>query len=92
MNTRYVIYHPINGIYLGSIVGLEFWSKLNPSGQNGAITFASVQEAMNTVLTFTESPKTPYKYKYIPLNVKDMLFASIEECHAVNLPIWDPLM
>jgi hypothetical protein len=92
MNTRYIIYHPTYGIYLGSIVGLEFWSNLNPSGQNGAITFDTISEAMSVVLSFTDFPKAPYKYKYIPLHVKDDLFASIEECSIADLPIWDPLM
>ena len=36
---RYVVYEWQMGIYLGSFLGLQFWSRLDPVGQQSAYTF-----------------------------------------------------
>lgn len=40
-NPAYVLYSDTLGVYLGNVLGLGFWSKLDPFGQGGAPTFES---------------------------------------------------
>lgn len=35
---RYLIVHPLDGVYLGDCLGLEFWSNLDSAGQDCAVT------------------------------------------------------
>lgn len=49
---RYVLYHDEMGIYLGSCMGLGFWTKLDPVGQNEAVTFESSEQALKHASTW----------------------------------------
>lgn len=83
----YVIYSTELGIYLGSALGLGFWSKLDPAGQNSAVVFNS-KDAANEYLDS------------LPASIKDITlievypdifpnYASIKACVDAGLPSWD---
>jgi hypothetical protein len=82
LHDRFVLFHPEAGIYLG----LGFWSALDPTGQDTAMTFETVAEA----LAYTESwdsvmPAT----RTVAVRVADPLYASVAECVAAGLPGWE---
>lgn len=45
MNPGFIITHPEWGIFLGTGLGLVFWSELDSVGQSAAVAFASENEA-----------------------------------------------
>jgi hypothetical protein len=49
LNNRFILCHPEHGVYLGSCMGLGFWSKLDPAGQDCAPTFETQDLAMEYV-------------------------------------------
>jgi hypothetical protein len=92
LGRQIVIYTRSYGIYLGSALDLEFWSKYNPDGQDAAITFQSVREAKRFVSCWEDKP-TGIQYKQVRANIiaKDgSMYASIEACFRAGLPGWDP--
>lgn len=73
-------------------MGLGFWSKLDPVGQDAAITFQSVREAKRVVRSWETRP-TGIQYKQVRADItkKDgSVYASIEACFRAGLPGWDP--
>ena len=92
LGRQIVIYTRSEGVYLGSALGLGFWSKLDPAGQNAAITFPSVQEAKRAVSNWETRP-TGIQYKQVlaDITTKDgSVYASIEACFRAGLPGWEP--
>ena len=83
---RFVIYHEANGIYLGSSMGLGFWSKLDPVGQDHAVTFETREEALLHLASW-EGTLTGCLIK--PVSVEGE-YAPIEACVQAGLPRWDP--
>ncbi len=61
---RIVITHPEMGIYLGSFIGLGFWTMLDPAGQPSSTTFADEAEARWHVASWDES-NDPDLYGYV---------------------------
>lgn len=57
MLIRYIIVHKEYGVFLGSMLGLGFWSKLDSAGQDEACTFSSPKEAFEYVSAWCEEPK-----------------------------------
>jgi len=83
-----VIVHPEMGVYLGSCLGLGFWSKLDPVGQAAAATFDSVEDA-ETFMGAWESGR-PAGVTFTEV-VPDLgTHASPEACVAAGLDRWDP--
>lgn len=87
MNRRYVIYKEGLGVYLGHALGLGFWSKLDPVGQDMAVTFETVEATHEHI---TSWPHQPEGCVIKPINIAEDTYATIEECMAVGIPKWDP--
>jgi len=84
-----VIYSERYGIYLGSVLGLGFWSKLDSAGQTSACTFESEQSACEFISSSNPGsfPADLQFIKIIP-DQKDGTYASIEACVRAGLPGW----
>jgi len=85
--TRYALVHPEMGIYLGSAMGLGFWSKLDPVGQPAAVTFDSEQQAHDVVKTW-DAPVTGYTLHAVEIAYG--VYATVDECVRAGLPKWNP--
>ena len=76
------------GVYLGSFLGLGFWSKLESADQPAAVSFASQTEAENFISTW-ETPVQGCKFLLAQADVKGM-FCSIAACVAAGAEAWIP--
>lgn len=87
---RVVLYNEEDGVYLGSALGLGFWSKLDPVGQPCAVTFADEQEALAYAKTWDHQMDV----RAVPVetyeDVDGYWYASIAACQKAGLPGWDP--
>ena len=92
LGRQIVIYNRSYGVYLGSAMGLGFWSKLDPVGQDSAVTFPSVREAKRAVSNWETRP-TSIQYKQVRGDITKTdgsIYASVEACFRAGLPGWDP--
>lgn len=84
METVYVIYKEEYGIFLGECLGLGFWSKLDPAGQDCVVCFAKEQEAEDYIKECKMEDS-----KVIPVKTKGWGNpVTMEECVAAGLPPW----
>ena len=86
---RVVIHDPEMGIYLGSCLGLGFWSLLDSAGQFEAAGFADLEEAKSYVRTW-ENGNDPEKYWFSHVRMLGdgdtfLQGISIEELKAAHL-------
>lgn len=82
----YVITHPEIGIYLGSCLGMGFWSKLDPVGQPCAITFQTEKQAEDHMSMWDDGkPEGIRLHLVIPDSGE---YASIAACVAAGLEGW----
>lgn len=82
----YVLYDETLGVYLGGCMGLGFWSKLDPAGQDAAVTFPSARDAEEHKASWDDPIPSAQPIPVEP----DIAFgyASIEACKKVGLPGW----
>lgn len=73
---RYVITHPDMGIYLGSWLGLGFWSMLDAAGQTHAVTFSNKDDAISYISTWKNN-NDPLKYNLVPVD-EDCLYVGVD--------------
>lgn len=86
--TRWVIYNEEWGVYLGSCIGLGFWSKMNPVGQTHCACFTDPDSAASLI---SEWHCQSTDYRIIQVQVKDPnKGASVAECVEAGLPAWSP--
>ena len=83
---EFVITHPEMGIYLGSAMGLGFWSKLDPVGQPSAVTFASIDEAKEHMANWDGG--TPEGVTFAPVIPDSEGYASVSACVQAGLEGW----
>ena len=83
---RYVLYNDELGIYLGSCLGLGFWSKLDPVGQDSAVTFPSEASCAAHMESWDRSVDGCI---LVAVNAEDT-YASVEQCVEAGLPGWNP--
>lgn len=90
--TRFVVVHPEMGVYLGSAFGLGFWSKLDPCGQPGAVTFPDRERAEEVMATWTNGrPSDARTHPVVPDDVDESrMYATVKACVAAGLEAWDP--
>ena len=92
--SRYVITHPEMGIYLGSCMGLGFWSKLDPVGQPGAVTFVSPEEAQEYMKGWDDGAPPDVNFHAVMADSTDgegpfaAHYASIQACVHAGLEGW----
>lgn len=84
----WVIYSEKHGVYLGSFIGLGFWSREDTVGQAHCACFRSPDEAAGCVSGWEGSPDD---ISYRQVMVEDPAQgASIAECVEAVLPAWFP--
>lgn len=86
---RVVIYSEPAGVFLGSCMGLGFWSEMDPAGQDAAITFESEDVARAEVARWKHGPEEPWRCVPVEVDAGDR-YASIEQCVRAGLPRWTP--
>ncbi len=89
MRQKFVITHPSDGVYLGNCMGLGFWSKLDPAGQNSAPLFSCPQEAIEHIQSW-DGGRSPADYAIVPVNAVGPFHATIVECVKAGLDAWFP--
>lgn len=85
-NQAYLITHPERGIYLGSAMGMGFWSKCDPVGQPSAVTFPSREEANQYMASWDGG--TPPGIELVAVTPDDGQYASIQACVDAGLEGW----
>ena len=84
---RYALYTEDKGIFLGMCLGLGFWSKLYPAGQDHAPTCLT-RESAELMRKDLQLPQDTTRI--LMLHTKDSTYATIEECVAAGVERWDP--
>lgn len=60
---RVVITHPEFGVYLGSAMGMGFWSQIDSAGQQEAVTFSNIDDAKAHIRSWDENNRVePYSF------------------------------
>lgn len=85
---RIVIVSKSLGVYLGSCMGMGFWSKLDSVGQPSAITFCDDGEASAHIATWDEAP---CDYDFVSVEADDGVYASADACERAGLGNWTAL-
>jgi len=83
-----VIVHPEMGIYLGGALGMGFFSKLDPVGQDCAATFEGLLEARRHIQSW-DTNNDPKDYKCVRVFTKERNYATVAECMLAGLDYWD---
>ena len=91
----YVLYSERDGVFIGHGLGLGFWSKLDPVGQNCAVTFKSEEDALNAAPLFHAHTDVRAVPVVVDQPAPDMAgvpahYVSIAACVAAGLPAWNP--
>jgi hypothetical protein len=87
--TRILLTHPEQGVYIGQCLGLGFWSKLDPCGQDKAPTFDEEGTAREHISTWKSPHNDPDEYGYVEIEVADSEhYATMPECMDVFQEPW----
>lgn len=76
------------GVYLGSFLGLGFWSKIDAAGQPSAVTF----ENETALREFTKGWETPLPndISFLEVNIDEPPYwASMKECVKAGAEPWE---
>lgn len=84
----YVIVSDRDGIYLGNALGLGFWSKCDPAGQNAAVVFPSPEDAFEHLSSW-QCEAVP-GLRCVPVIPDVEGYASIQACVDAGLEAWAP--
>lgn len=87
--TRYLCVSDEAGVYLGSCMGMGFWSKLDPVGQCAAITFPN-QEEFDEYRRSVDDPRPFDSCRLVPVELPfGETAASVMECVRAGVPVWE---
>jgi hypothetical protein len=64
---RVVLTHPEMGVYLGSFLGMGFWTLLDTAGQTQAVTFIDTADLIDYITTWVEN-SDPSAYEFVPVD------------------------
>jgi len=91
---RIIIYTKEEGIFLGECLGFGFWSKLDPVGQDSAVTFPDIETAKSYVKSW-KNQLSGIQFKEIKITDTNQhtgeFYASIKDCINAGLPGWNPV-
>lgn len=88
MICKILITHPQHGVFLGSAMGLAFWSECESAGQNQAVICSTEDTAREFIATWSEIPEG---LELQEVMVDDQAeYATIDQCVAAGLKAWDP--
>jgi hypothetical protein len=82
----YLIVHPFYGVYLGCHQGRGYWSKVDSVGQPAAVTFASRQDALDYMASWSVSP--PPGIDLLPVVGDGPGYATVAACVRSGAPGW----
>jgi hypothetical protein len=88
---RIVLAHSEFGIYLGSALGLGFWTKLDSVGQMYAVAFDTKEQAIEHVDTWDKSAwdyNTIEHLSFVDVLTENAERATMQECEAAGLDAW----
>jgi hypothetical protein len=86
--TRYVLYNKELGVYLGSSMGMGFWSNLDPVGQAHAVSWP--EEMLDVVREFIDSWDDPVDVEMVPVKTSTQDgYVTMTECVEAGLPGWN---
>lgn len=77
-----VIVHNEMGVYLGSCMGLGFWTLLDPAGQPSACVFSDASEARDHIRAWQDG-STPDDYRFVSVTADR--YATIPQLKAAGL-------
>lgn len=83
---KLVIYTEDEGVYLGSCLGLGFWSKLDPVGQQSAVTFENAEEVAIHIQNWPDDQKVKLRLVEVIPDLDG--YASIQAIVHAGLPGW----
>ena len=81
-----VLVHPDWGIYLGGALGLAFWSKIDPVGQDAACAFPDAEQAQRFVSECGWDMQPIYTV-VVAADIEGQ-WASMASCMMAGLPGW----
>lgn len=81
-----VIFTEAEGIYLGNCMGLGFWSKLDPVGQDAAVTFPDTDAAEQHMAEWDSG--RPDGVTFVAVAADAEGFASMTACVLAGMPAW----
>jgi hypothetical protein len=87
----FVMIHKEFGIYLGSCMGMGFWSQLDPAGQTEAVTFPDQPTGISALRSWQElggSSIQESDIRFIPVLANTDGYATKAACSAAGLPDW----
>jgi hypothetical protein len=82
---RLVIVSEEWGIYLGTAIGLGFWSLLDSVGQEAAVTFENKKEAIEYIRSWDEN-NDPAAFSFVEVECAADMYATISELTKAGLP------
>ncbi len=83
-----ILFSKDQGVYLGSFIGLGFWSNLDSVGQVSAVTFKNESEAKRFVESWECEP--PADLQYLSVKTVSEHSATIKECVEAGADAWVP--
>lgn len=84
-----VINHSERGIYLGNCMGMGFWSKLDPAGQDAAAVFPDAVEAKKHMAGWDGGEPSGVTFVEVDADMDSGRYASVAACTRAGLPAWD---
>lgn len=92
--TTFLVYHLINGVFLGEALGCAFWSNLETLDLQEACGFTSEVGALNTIVRLQEWCVESHDdngtlLNVFPVKTAVLGLATRAECEAAGLPTWD---
>lgn len=94
---RFVLTHPELGTYIGSCMGMGFWSALDSAGQTEAVTFPTESAALDHGKRHNPPglDATGYHAHQILLPMHRLeadgsLYVRVDELVTAGLPSWNP--
>jgi len=85
---EYLLISEDDGVFIGEMLGLGFWSKLDSVGIGEAVTFPSEDSIEEYLATWAEYPKERDKLSFVPVEIANKGKATMEECIAVGIEAW----
>lgn len=90
--TGYAVYNEQDGVLVGHMMGMSFWSNIDPVGQSEAVAFPNEDIARQEMKRHDNLDEGDYKL--IPVQITNTRglasYASIESCVQAGIPWWHP--
>jgi hypothetical protein len=85
---QYVAKHKEWGVFLGSFLGMAFFSKVDSAGQDSAVAFREEAEAREYMTKQLKQEEADFAF--VPVECGSYDYATIDECEAAGVERWSP--